>query len=179
VPQARLLFNRFHVVQHVNRAVDDVRRATWRAQAPAMKSTFRHARFLRLKNPWNLRNPEPARLSAICQTNQPIVRAYYLKEAFQLFWTYRSVWWAERYLTWWLRWAARSRLEPFVKFARMIRTHPDGILAWTTVRVSNGALEGMNNKAKIISHRADGSRKTATYLTAIWHGCGSLPLPPS
>jgi len=139
----------------------------------------RDARFLWLKNPWNLKDPERARLSAICQTNQPIVRASYLKEAFQLFWTYRSAWWAQRHLTWWLRWAARSRLERFVTFARMIRGHLDGILAWTTVRLSNGALEGMNNKVRIVSHRAYGFRKTETYITAIWHGCGALPLPPS
>jgi len=179
LPRARVLFDRFHVVQHLNRAVDDVRRATWRALAPALKTAFKKTRFLWLKNPWNLKDQERARLSAICRTNQPIVRAYYLKEAFQLFWPYRSAWWARRYLTWWLRWAARSRLAPFVKFGRMIRDHLDGILAWTTVRVSNGALEGMNNKVKIISHRAYGFRKTETYMTAIWHGCGALPLPPS
>lgn len=80
---------------------------------------------------------------------------------------------------WWLRWAAHSWLEPFVKFGRMIRTHLDGTLAWTTVCVSNGALEGMNNKVKVIRHRAYGYRKTATYITAIWHGCGTLPLPLS
>ena len=52
----------------------------------------------------------------------------------------------------------------------------DGILAWTQVRVSNGALEGMNNKVKVVSHRAYGYRTTETYITAIWHGCGDLPL---
>jgi len=179
LPHARLLFDRFHIVQHLNAAVDDVRRATWRALPPALKAAFKQTRFLWLKNPWNLKDRERARLSAICETNQPIVRAYYLKEAFQLFWTYRSAWWARRYLAWWLGWAARSRLAPFVRFARMIRTHLDGVLAWTTVRLSNGALEGMNNKVKVISHRAYGFRKSQTYLTAIWHSCGALPLPPS
>ncbi len=59
----------------------------------------------------------------------------------------------------------------------MIRTHLDGILHWTQLRVANGALEGMNNKVKVVSHRAYGFRKVHTYITAIWHGCGDLPLP--
>ncbi|MBZ5639914.1 MAG: transposase, partial [Acidobacteriia bacterium] len=58
----------------------------------------------------------------------------------------------------------------------MIREHLDGILAWTQLRVSNGALEGMNNKVKVVSHRAYGYRTTQTYIIAIWHGCGDLPL---
>jgi transposase len=58
----------------------------------------------------------------------------------------------------------------------MIREHLDGILAWTRLRVANGALEGMNNKVKVISHRGYGFRKTDHYITAIWHGCGNLPL---
>lgn len=58
---------------------------------------------------------------------------------------------------------------------RMIRTHCDGILAWTRLRVANGALEGMNNKVKVISHRAYGFRRPANYFIAIWHGCRALP----
>jgi transposase len=58
----------------------------------------------------------------------------------------------------------------------MIREHLDGVLAWTRLRVSNGALEGMNNKVKVISHRAYGFRSADTFIAAIWHGCGELPL---
>jgi transposase len=59
----------------------------------------------------------------------------------------------------------------------MVRDHIDGILAWTTMSISNGALEGMNNKVKVISHRAYGFRRSDNHITAIWHGCGDLPLP--
>jgi hypothetical protein len=84
--------------------------------------------------------------------------------------------WAFPYLQQWLWWASHSRLEPFKQFARMIREHIAGIMAWTRLRISNGALEGMNNKVKVISHRAYGFRKTDTFITAIWHGCDELPL---
>ena len=176
LPWATLVFDRFHVVQHLNRAVDDVRRLTWRQLRGEERSAFKKTRWLWLKNPWNLRRKERRRLSALCRINQPIVRAYYLKEAFQRFWDYRSEGWAFPYLKHWLWWASHSRLEPFTRFVRMVREYIDGIKAWTRLRISNGALEGMNNKVKVISHRAYGFRKTDTYVTAIWHGCGDIPL---
>ena len=104
------------------------------------------------------------------------MRGYYLKEAFQRFWDYLSEGWARPYLHHWLWWASHSRLKPFVRFAQLIRAHLDGLLAWTRLRVSNGALEGMNNTVKVVSHRAYGVRTTDNYIAAIWHGCGQLPL---
>ena len=84
--------------------------------------------------------------------NTPIVRAYYLKEAFQLFWNYRQPTQAEQHLRRWMHSALRSRLQPFKEFVGLLRAHLDGILAWTRLRLSNGALEGMNNKTKLLSH---------------------------
>lgn len=176
LPQATIVFDRFHVVQHLNRAVDEVRRQCWRELNGMEKSAFKRTRWLWLKNPWNLQPRERRRLSALCRKNQPIVRAYYLKEAFQRFWDYLRRGWALPYMKHWLWWASHSRLKPFKRFAQMIRTHLDGILAWTRLRVSNGALEGMNNKVKAVSHRAFGFRKPESYITAIWHCCGDLPL---
>jgi transposase len=176
LPQATLAFDRFHVVQHLNQAVDEVRRQTWRQMTGEEKTAFKRTRWIWLKNPWNLQPKERRRLSQLCRKNQPIVRAYYLKEAFQRFWDYLSEGWARPYLKHWLWWASHSRLEPFRDFARLVQNHLDGILSWTRLRVSNGALEGMNNKVKVVAHRAYGYRTTNTYITAIWHGCGDLPL---
>jgi len=71
----------------------------------------------------------------------------------------------------------RSRLEPFKKFVRMLRSHLDGVLAWTKTRLSNGAVEGMNNKIKSISHRSFGFRSASNFIAAIYHCCARLPLP--
>ncbi len=176
LPEARVVFDRFHVVQHLNRAVDEVRRQTWRQLPVTEKQAFKQTRWLWLKNPWNLQPKERRTLSALCRKNQPIVKAYYLKEAFQQFWNYQHPAWARRYLTEWLRSARHCRLRPFRQFAQMIIDHVDGILAWSELRISNGALEGMNNKVKVVSHRAYGFRKVDTYITAIWHSCANLPL---
>ena len=109
--------------------------------------------------------------------NSPLVRAWYLKESFQLFWGYKQPSRAKQHLFKWISSALRSRLEPFKKFARMLRSHLDGVLAWTKTRLSNGAVEGMNNKIKSISHRSFGFRSAATFIAAIYHCCARLPLP--
>jgi transposase len=177
LPQAAIVFDRFHLSQHLSRAVDDVRRHTWRQLPGAEKAEFKHTRFLWLKNPANLARAEHTRLSALLRLNSPIVRAYLLKEDLRRFWSYRSTAWAGGHLMQWLWRASHSRLAPFQKLARMLRTHLDGILVWTELRVSNGALEGMNNKVKVISHRAYGYRTPWTYIANIYHCCAGLPLP--
>lgn len=175
--RATIVFDRFHVTQHLNRAVDDVRRQTWRQMQGREKAEFKRTRFLWLTNPENLQRDERTRLSALLRLNSPIVKAYLLKEDLRRFWHYRSSAWAEGHLRQWLWRAAHSRLAPFKKFARMLRTHLDGVLAWTRIRVTNGALEGMNNKVKIISHRPYGYRTAWTYIVNIYHCCAELPLP--
>ena len=176
-PQAQILFDRFHIVKHLQEAVDEVRRSEVRRLTGKEKITFNSTRWLLLKNPWNLTNEQKERLSTLVRWNSPIVRAYYLKESFQLFWDYRQEKRAQDLLSKWMSSAMRSRLEPFKKFVRMLRSHLDGILPWTKLQLSNGAVEGMNNKIKSISHRSFGFRKAQYFIAAIYHCCARLPLP--
>jgi len=163
-PQAQILFDRFHIVKHLNEAVDAVRRELWRRLTSKERATFKGTRWLLLKNPWNLKDNQKERLFTLVQWNTPLVRAWYLKEAFQLFWTYKQPWRAQQHLNKWIRSAMRSKLDAFKKFAQILRSHLDGILAWTKTRVSNGAVEGMNNKIKSISHRSFGFRKAENFM---------------
>jgi transposase len=176
-PQAQLLFDRFHIVKHLNEAVDAVRRELWRRVTAKEKVAVKGTRWLLLKNPWNLNDEQKERLSTLVRWNTPLVRAWYLKEAFQLFWGYKQPKRAQDFLEKWMRSAMRSRLEPFKKFVGMLRSHLDGVLAWTKTRVSNGAVEGMNNKIKSISHRSFGFRTAENFIAAIYHCCARLPLP--
>jgi len=177
-PQATICFDRFHVVRHLNAAVDEVRRSLVRKLAGPTRALIKGTRFVLLKNPWNLTPKQKRSLSSLVRSNHPLARAWYLKEDFQRFWGYLHETWAWRHLDHWLWWASHSRLEPFKQFARMIRTHKEGILAWTKLRISNGALEGMNNKVKLVSHRSYGFRNDDRYMEAIYHNCAGLPLPP-
>ena len=174
---AQILFDRFHIVKHLNAAVEEVRRSEMRRLSLKEKVSFKRSRWLLLKNPWNLTSDQQERLSTLVRWNTPIVRAYYLKEVFQLFWEYKQPKRAKDHLDKWMRSAMSSRLEPFKKFVRMLRSHLDGILSWTKQRVSNGAVEGMNNKIKSISHRSFGFRSAENFIAAIYHCCAQLPLP--
>jgi len=174
---AQILFDRFHIVKHLNEAVDAARRDLWRQLTAKERVSFKGTRWLLLKNPWNLSSGQKERLSTLVRWNSPLVRAWYLKESFQLFWTYRQPWRAKQHLLRWMNSAMRSRLEPFKKFVGMLRSHLDGVLAWTKTRLSNGAVEGMNNKIKSISHRSFGFRTAENFIAAIYHCCARLPLP--
>jgi transposase len=174
---AQILFDRFHIVKHLHEAVEEVRRSEMRRLSSKEKVVFKRSRWLLLKNPWNLTGDQKDRLSTMVRWNTPIVRAYYLKESFQLFWDYRQPASAKAHLEKWMRSAMGSRLEPFKKFVRTLRSHLDGILSWTKQRVSNGAVEGMNNKIKSISHRSFGFRSAKNFIAAIYHCCARLPLP--
>jgi transposase len=176
-PQAQILFDRFHLVQHLNRALDLVRRHQASRWTGLQKVAIKRTRFLLLKNPWNLTTDEKERLSRLVRWNLPIVRAYYLKEAFQMFWDYRQPSRAQAHLRRWMHSAMRSRLTPFKDFVRLLRAHLQGILAWTRTRVSNGAVEGMNNKIKLVSHRSFGFRDARNFIAAIYHCCAQLPMP--
>ena len=154
---AHILFDRFYIVKHLNEALDAGRRELWRQLTTQQRVSFQGTRWLLLKNPWNLNNGQKERLSTLVRWNSPLVRAWYLKETFQLFWTYKQPWRAKQHLLKWMSSAMRSKLEPFKKFVGMLRSHLDGVLAWTKTRLSNGAVEGMNNKIKSISHRSFGS----------------------
>lgn len=176
-PKAQILFDRFHIVKHLNEAIEEVRRSEMRRLSARERVWFKRSRWLLLKNPWNLKPDQKERLSTLVQWNIPIVRAYYLKESFQLFWEYRQPWRAEAHLRKWMYSAMRSRFEPFKKFARMLRSHLDGILPWTKLRLSSGAVEGMNNKVKSISHRSFGFRTAKYFIANIYHCCAGLPLP--
>lgn len=175
--RAQILFDRFHIVKHLGDAVDAARRELWRRLTSKEKVEVKGTRWLLLKNPWNLTNDQKDRLSTLVQWNSPLVRAWYLKESFQLFWGYKQPWRAKQHLLKWMNAAMRSRLEPFKRFVRMLRSHLDGVLAWTETRLSNGAVEGMNNKIKSISHRSFGFRSAANFIAAIYHCCARLPLP--
>jgi transposase len=175
-PQATLLFDRFHVVQHLNKALDEVRREEVRKLADDRGIDLKKTRFILLKNPWNLTPKEHRRLSYLLKLNLPIVRAYYLKEEFQRFWDYRQEARAQAHLQQWLWWATHSRLKPIIEFARLVKDHLAGLLPWTKLRISNGALEGMNNKIKLVSHRSFGFRNPDLFTAAIYHCCADLPL---
>lgn len=176
-PQAILVFDKFHIVRHLSKAVDQVRRDEIREKGKAHKDLMTKTRYIWLKNPWNLTDKQQVRLSGLEHLNLKINRAYLLKESFREFWEYRRPSWAKWYLDKWFWWATHSRLQPMRDFAWMLRRHQDDLLNYFRMRIHNGTVEGLNNKAKVISHKAYGFRTAKNYIRNLYHCMADLPLP--
>jgi transposase len=176
-PNAVLVFDKFHIVRHLMNAVDQVRRDEIQEKGKEHKELMKHTRYIWLKNPWNLTDNQKSCLSALEQLNLKINRAYLLKEAFRNFWSYSKPGWAEKYLKKWFWWATHSRLEPMRDFAWLIRRHEENILSYFKMPIHNGSVEGLNNKAKIISHKAYGFRSAKNYILNLYHCMADLPQP--
>jgi len=177
LPDTVLVFDKFHITQQLLKAVDEVRRA----EAAHLKKTdpelLKRTRYLWLKNPENLTPKQRGRLGYLEKLNLRTNRAYLLKEAFRELWAYARRGWARRFLKKWFWWATHSRLESMRDFAWTLRRHEEDILNYFDVPISNGAVEGMNNKAKVVSHRCYGFRTAKTFITALYHCLGKLPEP--
>jgi transposase len=178
-PQAQKVFDRFHVQKLASEAVDTVRRQEvgllgGTAEGRALKKS----RWALLKNPWNLTQRQGEKLSEVARTNQRLYRAYLLKESLAKGLDYRQPGRAEQHLDGWAQWASHSKLKPFVKLSRTIRRFKQGILAYISTGLSNGLVEGLNNKIRLITRRAFGFH-SAEALTAMIHlCCGGLSLTP-
>jgi transposase len=178
-PQARLIFDRFHVQRLAHDALDEVRREMMRElhgtdEADAIKKT----RFALQKNPWNLTQPEAERISIVQRRNRPLYRAYLLKEMLAFILSGRQPNVARRRLLDWISWATHSRLAPFRRVARTIARHLDGIVAYVATRLSNGPSEGLNGKIRTITRRAYGFHGARSLIGFIFLCCSGLNLMP-
>lgn len=161
LPDAMLVFDRFHIVKLFNDKLSDFRRDLYReAIGPLAKLVLKGTRWLLLKNPENLdadRN-EPARLEEALALNQPLATAYYLKEDLRQFWEQSSRFEAARFLDDWCVRARASGIRFLQKFANTLGGHRSGLLAWYDYPISTGPLEGTNNKIKTLKRQAYGFR---------------------
>jgi transposase len=175
VPRAEICFDPFHVVRLAQRAVDQVRRDEWNAHERSHTKTGRWIKGTRwslLKAPDKQTLPQLALLGEVQHANKPMFRAFLLKEELRLLYALEDPALAPAHLDAWLAWASRSRLAPFIKLARTIRRHRAGILAAIRIGLSNGRLEGLNSRIRLISHRSFGFH-SATPLIALVYLCCS------
>jgi transposase len=179
LPEAQIVFDRFHVQRLASDALDEVRRELLRKirGTEEGRELFR-SRFALLKNPWNLTRRETEKLRDVQRTNAPLYRAYLLKETLAQALDYKQTWRAKRALREWLAWASRSKLAPFVKAARTIREHFDRILAYIQERLTNGIVEGFNNKLRMIARRAYGFHSPPPLIAMLYLCCGGIKLDP-
>jgi transposase len=179
VPNATIIFDRFHVQKLANEAVDEVRRAEVQDAAPADKKKLKKTRWSLLKNPWNLSDLEDRKLTDLQITNRRLYRGYMLKEALAAIFDCSSTTIAGWKLDEWEAWASRSRLAPFVKLAKTVRKHRDGIIEYVRDRLNNGRTEGLNGKARTITRRSYGFHAADSLIAMIFLCCGGIHAYPA
>jgi len=173
-PNAEIAFDPFHVVKLANEAVHDIRRTEARERKGSSEAqVLKGSRWALLKAPERLCPEEQMHLCQVAALNQRVYRGYLLKEELRALYQCGPVA-AEAHLASWLSWASRSKLQPFVKLARTLRHYTDGILAAIRIGISNGRLEGLNNKIGMIKHRAYGFHSAAALIAMIYLCCSHV-----
>ncbi len=177
VPDAEVAFDPFHVCQLAGRAVDEVRRAEWREQGKSKTAGGKWVKGVRwslLKAPERQSSSQLATLGDLAAANRRLFRAFLLKEQLRLIYHLDDPALAPEHLATWLAWASRSKLRPFVKLARTLRRHREGILAAIRLGLSNARLEGLNSRVRLISHRSFGFHGAEPLMALVYLCCGGV-----
>lgn len=159
-PQAAILYDKFHVMRHLGKALDTVRKLEYKRLTEKDRSFIKGQKYTLLSRKANLTLEGRRALNKLLGANKRLHTAYLLKEAFSQLWEYQTAGWARKFFENWkasLKW---QRLKPYEEFAEMIERHWDGIAAYGKAenKVSLGFVEGLNNKIRVIQRRAYGLR---------------------
>jgi transposase len=179
IPNAEVCFDPFHVVRLAQRAVDQVRRDEWNAHERSHTKTGRWIKGTRwslLKSPQKQSIEQLTLLAEVQAANKPLYRAFLLKEELRVLYQLDDPRLAPAHLDAWLAWASRAKLDPFIKLARTIRQHRDGILAAIRLGLNNGRLEGLNSRIRLISHRSFGFHSAQPLIALIYLCCAGITI---
>ena len=180
VPQAaeKIVHDPFHLVRDMNNAVNDVRKDEQKGLRQEEDFSLDGTRYLWLYGRENLPGRWSQRFDAVKGLNLKTARAWALKEMFRSFWHCEIKEGAEVYFERWYNWAIRCRLEPIKKVARQCRRHLSNILTYFTHRITNGPMEGLNNKIQALIKKAYGYRNIERLKNDILFHLGGLNLYP-
>ena len=159
-PQALIIYDKFHVLRHLQDALDKVRKSEYARLTGPGRRFIKGQKYALLSRWRNLTFSGKKGLKLLFNANKRLHTAYLLKESFEQLWDYEQPGWARRFFDNWrasLKW---QRLKPYEKFAAMIEKHWDGIVAYCHAdnKVALGFVEGINNKIRVLQRRAYGLR---------------------
>ncbi len=176
-PQAELVYDRFHVVKLMLEAVDEIRREECRELEEEPRKALKGTRFVFLKNPARYNAKDRAAVEWIKKINRRLARVYELRVDFEEAWRQKTDKDAESFLMRWTRSALMSRREPLMRFARTVRKRMAGIVNYFKhLGLSNAALEGTNNKIKLLIHRSYGFHNVSSLIAMIQLCCSGITL---
>jgi transposase len=155
--QAKIVFDRFHIMKHMTEAVDKVRKQEHRLLQEQGDDSLKGTKYLWLFAQENLPEQWDEWLARLQALHLKTGRAWAIKEALRDLWGYQRKGWALRHWKRWYFWATHSRLEPVVKVARMIHGHLDNVLTYFDHRITNATSEGLNSKIQTLKKTPTGS----------------------
>ncbi|MGH9121884.1 MAG: ISL3 family transposase [Acidimicrobiales bacterium] len=175
---AKIVFDRYHVMGYLNKAVDTVRKQENRALVAAGDKRLTGSKYLWLHSAENLPERHQERFQALRRGDLKTSRAWAIKESLRWFWDYRRRGWGEKHFDGWYFWATHSRLKPVIDAAKTLKRHEAGLLSFFDHRITNAAAEGLNSRIQAIRVSARGFRNRDNFKTAIYFHCGGLQLQP-
>lgn len=180
VPKAdeKIVFDRFHVMGHIGKAVDTVRTQEHRDLMASGDETLKGSKYLWLYRRENVPERRREEFAALRRQELKVGRAWAIKETWRRLWHY--VYPASGWKFWkrWYFWATHSRLEPMRQAAETIRRHIDNIVTYYQHPVTNAMSEGLKSQIQKIKSMACGFRNIEHFKTAIYFHCGGLDLYP-
>jgi transposase len=177
-PNADIVHDRFHVVKHLNEAVDTVRKQEHSELSESANDWLSGKKYLFLKSPEKWKAEEKACFKELEGRDLKVTKAWGVRETFQSFWLFSSKTAARSFFKQWKTKACATGLKPVERVAKMLANHLPGLLSYIKHQVTNAVTEGFNSKIQMIKSCARGFRSFRNYRTAILFHCGKLSLYP-
>jgi transposase len=181
VPDAnrKIVFDKFHIAQHLTEAVDRVRRKEHKQLKADGDQRLKGTRYKWLRNPANMKWKDKLHFAELKNAHLKSSRAWALKQSAMELFDYVSEVWARKHFRWWFNWASHSRLAPMIKVGGMLKRRLDNILTYLRHRITNAASESINAKVQWVKYTARGFRNKQNFKNAIYFHCGKLDMSPS
>ena len=173
-PNVRIVYDKFHIIKIINQALDNVRKKEFAKTDDKQRKEWKKKRFLILKRNRNLTDKQKETLNELMRQNETLYQAYLLKEQISDIMDEDDVPTAITRIEEWLKNVMMSGIEPFIKVAKVLLRHLDGIVHYLKYRVTNAGSEGFNNKINIIKRRAYGYKDIGYFILKIYQSCGVM-----
>jgi len=175
----KIVFDKFHIAQHLGEAVDRVRRREHKELKAEGDDRLTGTKYDWLRNPASMDAAQRRDFAQLRQSELKTARAWALKETAMALYNYIYEKPARKHFHWWYNWAVRSRLEPMKQKAAMLKRRFDNIITYLRHQITNASSESLNAKIQWVKYTARGFRNKQNFIHAIYFHCGGLDLAPS
>ncbi|MEA1965095.1 MAG: ISL3 family transposase [Candidatus Aerophobetes bacterium] len=171
LPQAEIVFDKFHVINKYSKVIDKVRNAEYKKATESDRDIIKGTKYVLLKNPENLEMKEKEKLTRLLDLNENINMSYILKDDLKILWEYIDAEGAEKFLNSWIERARETDIRALKDFTKTLENYKYGLLNHANYPINSGKIEGMNNKIKVIKRVAYGFHDDEYFILKIKQGC--------